>query len=383
MYALQSKTKTLMKRWTKSHHITNPFEFDEVNNPVKKVKLFTKPKHPENLWIDVHSDLKIKTDLFTWMKEEGLSITPIIPEEPQELTPLQRMLESLDLNWQSYIFGRLDELEPYCLDKDLIFWFYEIRAFNDCFEDFTEHPGNDWNLFNYYNNEIHEALYDFSWNIDMGKYVGSNQIEIYKLIDDFLSSFVLMMDRITVVKNFLIVCDKNKKSYIITNSNERVTEINQGENLNNMKSVNGKNKMERMINKPFKYMGLVVTDDSSNKHLYAEVQQGDFNKYAYFVVYENPIRFNQTLANGRTISKYCFHIDNFDDGKGHDAIFVPSWMALELVNGDVSEKVGYLVAFEKNQWNNPIIAKLDKLDAGCDSIKVLTADNIQGLKYHY
>ena len=150
-----------------------------------------------------------------------------------------------------------------------------------------------------------------------------------------------------------------------------------------MKSVNGKNKTERMINKPLKYMGLVVTDSSSNKHLYAVVESGDFNKYAYFVVYENPIKFSQTLSNGRIINKYCFHIDNFDDGKGHDAIFVPSWMTLELVGSDVTDKVGYLVAFEKNQWNNNIIINLGKLDAGADSIQEMTPDKIKGLKYHY
>lgn len=182
--------------------------------------------------------------------------------------------------------------------------------------------------------------------------------------------------------NFLNLCEKNKKSYIITNSGQECTAHNTGENFK-MKSVNGKNRTERMINKPLKYMGLVVTDSSSNKHLYAEVESGDFNKYAYFIVYENPIPFNQSLANGRVINKYCFHIDNFNDGKGHDAIFVPSWMCLELVNGDVSDKAGYLIAMERNQWNNQIITNLSKLNDGADSIEVMTPDKIKGLKYHY
>ena len=138
-----------------------------------------------------------------------------------------------------------------------------------------------------------------------------------------------------------------------------------------------------MINKPLKYMGLVVKDSSSNKHLYAEAVGGDFDKYAYFEIFEEPKHFIQTTASGKQINKCCFHIDNYDDGKGHDAIFVPEWMTLELVNGDVSDKAGYLVAFERNQWNMPIINALEKLDAGADSIKVLTPETIKNLKYHY
>ena len=150
-----------------------------------------------------------------------------------------------------------------------------------------------------------------------------------------------------------------------------------------MKTINGKNKTERMLNKPLKYMGLVVKDASSNNHMYAVIESGDFDKYAYFVVYENPNPFTQTLSSGKIINKYCFHLDNFDDGKGHDAIFVPQWMTLELVNGDVSKKVGYLVAFERSEWNMPVIDSLEKLNDGADSVKYLTPKTLQGLKYHY
>ena len=150
-----------------------------------------------------------------------------------------------------------------------------------------------------------------------------------------------------------------------------------------MKTVNGKNKTERMLNKPLKYMGLVMEDDSSNKHLYASVVSGNFNNYAYFQIFEEPHAFKQTLPSGKQIDKLVFHIDNFDDGKGHDAIFVPQWMALRLVGGDVTNPQGYLVAFERNQWNNEVIAKLTALNDGCDSVKVLTPDNIKELKYHY
>lgn len=379
MYKLTKETISKIKHANRvCYHNCNPFEFDEVNNPPKKHKLFTKPKHPENLWIDVYHDLKIKQSFADWVIENGLTVTRVDSTPDLPLTTLQRTLCSLDLTWRVFIFVKLDEYKPYLFDKDLTFWFDLINTFNKDFEQFVGKVNNTWNEFNYYNDLIHSFLVEFSWSLDMGKYVGSKQLEIYKLIDDYLSSFVLMMDRVTVVKNFLIkIEEKNKKElYNIT--------VNKIEKENfKMKTVNGKNKSERMINKPLKYMGLVVTDSSSNKHLYAEVESGDFNKYAYFMVYEEPVKFNQTLSNGRIINKYCFHIDNFDDGKGHDAIFVPSWMTLEIVNNDVTDKAGYLVAFEKNQWNNPIIAKLDQLDAGYDSVKVLTAENIKGLKYHY
>ena len=90
-----------------------------------------------------------------------------------------------------------------------------------------------------------------------------------------------------------------------------------------MKTINGKNKAERMINKPLKYMGLVVQDASSNKHMYAEVSAGDFDRYAYYQIFETPRHFTQQTPGGKEINKVCFHIDNYDDGKGHDAIFLP------------------------------------------------------------
>lgn len=388
MYQLQKQTITKIKRAFKNRS-PNPFQWEELEAERNKKHKTPKPKHPENLWIDVYQDLKIKTDLVTWMKENGLSITPM--KIDSRFTPLTQLLKSLDLHWQDFIWDKLKEIDIY-LPKKLMEWYDRIKKFKDDFDTFIvgtmlmDHDGkNDWTKFNEFNDVIHNYCYDFHWTVDMGEYVGTaKELEAYKLIDDYLSSFILMMDQNTVVKNFLIkVEEKTKKSYIITNSNQKDCEIKQGENFKIMKSVNGKNKTERMLNKPLKYMGLIVTDSSSNKHMYAEVQAGDFNKYAYFMVYEEPIKFNQTLSNGKTISKYCFHLDNFDDGKGHDAIFVPSWMSLEIVNNDVTDKVGYLVAFEKNQWNNPIIAKIDALGAGCDSIKVLTAETIKGLKYHY
>ena len=339
----------------------------------------------QNLLFEVWKELKPKMNYKQWCKENGLSITPQTQIHNVEHTywayeEVRSLTEKLiDLLADKYF-------EAMATDKQVNLLYNYLNAMCEKFNEII--LSNEFGayevsvLWNYVielqNKPFVEKMDNTNISNECWKYINEVRWTLNKL-NNFNNYALIPLTQI----NFLNLCEKNKKGYIITNSNEKVTQIKQGENLNNMKSVNGKNKMERMINKPFKYMGLVVTDDSSNKHLYAEVQQGDFNKYAYFVVYENPIRFNQTLANGRTISKYCFHIDNFDDGKGHDAIFVPSWMALELVNGDVSEKVGYLVAFEKNQWNNPIIAKLDKLDAGCDSIKVLTADNIQGLKYHY
>ena len=138
-----------------------------------------------------------------------------------------------------------------------------------------------------------------------------------------------------------------------------------------------------MINKPLKYMALVVKDVSSNKHMYAEVEGGDFDKYAYYVVYATPYNCSSQTKTGKIINKVYFHIDNFDNGSGYNTLFVPSWMVLELVDGDVSSKDGYLVAIEKNEWNKSTIDKLNALNDGADSIKVLTPDNIKGLKYHY
>ena len=152
-----------------------------------------------------------------------------------------------------------------------------------------------------------------------------------------------------------------------------------------MKTVNGKNKTERMVNKPLKYMGLVCEEHNSNKHMYATVENGDFDKYAYFVVYEQPHSFSQTLPNGKTITKYVFHIDNYDDGKGHDGIFVPTWMCLNLVDGDVTKDVGYLIAFERNQWNMKVINALQKLNDDADSIMYVTPEVLKEkeFKYHY
>lgn len=150
-----------------------------------------------------------------------------------------------------------------------------------------------------------------------------------------------------------------------------------------MKTINGKNKTERMINKPLKYMGLVVTDSSSNKHMYATIESGDFNKYAYYEVYETPYNSSTQTKTGKIINKIYFHIDNFDNGSGYNTLFVPSWMVLELVDGDVSTKSGYLIALERNEFNKQLIDKLNALDKGADSIKALTPDSIKGLKYHY
>lgn len=176
--------------------------------------------------------------------------------------------------------------------------------------------------------------------------------------------------------NFLKDFNKNVYNY---KCNQK-----QGE-IEIMKTVNGKNKTERMVNKPLKYMGLTVEESNSNKHMYATIKEGDFDKYAYFVVYEDPHSFSQTLPSGKTITKYVFHIDNYDDGKGHDGIFVPSWMCLNLVDGDVTNSAGYFIAFERNQWNMKVIDALQKLDAGKDSIEYITPELLKKneYKYHY
>lgn len=176
--------------------------------------------------------------------------------------------------------------------------------------------------------------------------------------------------------NFLKDFNKNVYNY---KCNQK-----QGE-IEIMKTVNGKNKTERMVNKPLKYMGLTVEESNSNKHMYATIKEGDFDKYAYFVVYEDPHSFNQTLPSGKTITKYVFHIDNYDDGKGHDAIFVPTWMCLDLVDGDVTTSAGYFIAFERNQWNMKVIDALQKLDSGKDSIEYITPELLKKneYKYHY
>ena len=117
--------------------------------------------------------------------------------------------------------------------------------------------------------------------------------------------------------------------------------------------------------------------------MYATIESGDFFKYAYYVIYETPYNSSTQTKTGKIINKIYFHIDNFDNGTGYNTLFVPSWMVLELVDSDVSNKNGYLVAIERNEWNKATIDKLDALNDGADSIKVLTPDNIEGLKYHY
>lgn len=193
--------------------------------------------------------------------------------------------------------------------------------------------------------------------------------------------------------------EESKSTLISTKTTPEIIEINFLNDLNKnvynykcnqkgeiiMKTVNGKNKTERMVNKPLKYMGLTCEEHNSNKHMYATIENGDFDKYAYFVVYEQPHSFSQTLPNGKTITKFVFHIDNYDDGKGHDGIFVPTWMCLNLVGADVNDPQGYLIAFERNQWNMKVINALQKLNDGADSIMYVTPEILKEkeFKYHY
>ena len=58
-------------------------------------------------------------------------------------------------------------------------------------------------------------------------------------------------------------------------------------------------------------------------------------------------------------------------------------MTLKLVDGDITHPAGYLVAIERNKYNVNIINALNALNAGADSIKVLTPETIKGLTYHY
>lgn len=397
MYALQSKTKTLMKRYAKALHVPNPFEFDNVNNPAKKPKRFKSYvgykengtvyyQCNQNLLFEVWKELKPKMNYKQWCKEEGLSITPQTQINGVEhaywvfkavFNLTKNLLDLINTKYlklfntdntvkllANYLYAMGDKFKNIILSTEFgayevsILWCYVIELQNKPFVKKMENAD--------VSNEC--------W-----KYINEVRYTLNKL-NDFSNYALIPLTQI----NFLNLCEKNKKGYIINNVSKKETNSKVlTESVKKMKTVNGKNKMERMINKPLKYMGLVVKDSSSNKHMYAEIQSGDFNKYAYFQIFEEPHAFKQSLANGKTIDKLVFHLDNFDDGKGHDAIFVPAWMSLELIGADVTDPDGYLVAFERNQWNNPIIEKLNALNDGADSVKVLNEKNIKELRYHY
>lgn len=400
MYALKRKTITSLKRYFYKR-CGEQFLCDDVNNPPKK-----KPKFKDyvgykegnqifyqcnqNLWFEVYKDLKkAHMSYKQFLKENGLSITPHqvygvehsywMFEEVHKLTV--KVIDSIATEY----FDLLDK-KHYDKNVDLIYQY--LNAMEDKLNNII--ISNEFGayevstLWRYLTEFKHQKFIKKITQFALANLINcyvSNVEDILRRLRNVAHTYQLInMDQI----NFLKICEENKKGYIIDNVSKK-EENNKvlTESVLKMKSVNGKNRTERMINKPLKYMGLVVKDSSSNKHMYAEIESGDFNKYAYFQVVEEPRSFTQTLPSGKKIDKLVFHIDNFDDGKGHDAIFVPAWMSLELVNGDVTEPCGYLVAFERNQWNNEIIKKLEALNDGCDSVIALTEKNIKGLEYHY
>ena len=399
MYALKPKTITSIKRYFYKL-CGDQFLCDDVNNPPKKTPKFKDYvgykegnqifyQCNQNLWFEVWKELKPHMSYKQWLKENGLSITPQTQvygvehsywmfEEVHKLT-----VKVIDLIATEYF----DLLGKKHYDKNVDLLYQYLNAMEDKLNNIV--ISNEFGAYEV--STLCCYIVEFKHQKFLAKIKQSELqywIERYiKDVDDILRS---LLNKATTYKlitlnqiNFLKICEENKKGYIINSVSKKENKQVLTESVLKMKSVNGKNKTERMINKSLKYMGLVVKDSSSNKHMYAEIESGDFAKYAYFQVVEEPRKFRQTLASGKTIDKLVFHIDNFDDGKGHDAIFVPAWMSLELINGDVTGLCGYLVAFERNQWNNEIIKKLEALNDGCDSVITLTEKNIKGLEYHY
>ena len=88
-----------------------------------------------------------------------------------------------------------------------------------------------------------------------------------------------------------------------------------------MKTVNGKNKLERLINKAYKYLNITLTK-ASNKYLYIEKVDEKENEMVCLA----PLS-STKLVNSKYGSKYAINVDNVEE-----TIWVPNFAALELNN---------------------------------------------------
>lgn len=88
-----------------------------------------------------------------------------------------------------------------------------------------------------------------------------------------------------------------------------------------MKTVNGKNKLERLINKAYKYLN-VTLKKASNKYLYIEKVDVKENEMVLLA----PLK-SAKLVNSKYGPKYAINVDNIEE-----TIWVPTFAAMELNN---------------------------------------------------
>ena len=88
-----------------------------------------------------------------------------------------------------------------------------------------------------------------------------------------------------------------------------------------MKTINGKNKLERLINKAYKYLNITLTK-ATNKYLYIEKVDIKENEMVLLA----PLS-SAKLVNSKYGTKYAINVDNVEE-----TIWVPNFAAMELNN---------------------------------------------------
>ena len=88
-----------------------------------------------------------------------------------------------------------------------------------------------------------------------------------------------------------------------------------------MKTINGKNKLERLINKAYKYLNITLKK-ASNKYLYIEKVDENDNEMVLLA----PLN-SAKLVSKKYGSKYAINVDNIEE-----TIWVASFPAIELNN---------------------------------------------------
>ena len=88
-----------------------------------------------------------------------------------------------------------------------------------------------------------------------------------------------------------------------------------------MKTINGKNKLERLINKAYKYLNITLKK-ASNKYLYIEKVDENDNEMVLLA----PLH-SAKLVSTKYGSKYAINVDNVEE-----TIWVSNFAALELNN---------------------------------------------------
>lgn len=88
-----------------------------------------------------------------------------------------------------------------------------------------------------------------------------------------------------------------------------------------MKTANGKNKLERLINKAYKYLNITLKK-ASNKYLYIEKVDENDNEMVLLA----PLQ-SAKLVSTKYGSKYAINVDNIEE-----TIWVASFAAIELNN---------------------------------------------------